>query len=45
VSCVSTADRRQRAYFRNLLSFKFYRKFETDVKISDDVPPPVPVKP
>jgi hypothetical protein len=39
------ADRRQRAYFRNLLSFKFYRKFETDVKISDDVPPPAPVKP
>lgn len=32
------ADRRQRKYFRNLLYFKFYRKFETDIKISDEVP-------
>ncbi len=34
------ADRRQRQYFRNLIYFKFYRKFETDIKISDDPPPP-----
>lgn len=34
------ADRRERKYFRNLLSFKFYRKFETDIKITDDPPPP-----
>ena len=32
------ADRRQRKYFRNLLYFKFYRKFETDIKIVDDPP-------
>ena len=32
------ADRRQKHYFRNLIHFKFYRKFETDIKISDDVP-------
>ncbi len=37
------ADRRERKYFRNLLSFKFYRKFETDIKITDD--PPAPTKP
>jgi hypothetical protein len=36
------ADRRQRRYFRNLLSFKFYRKFETDIKITDEVPPEKP---
>jgi len=34
------ADRRERKYFRNLLSFKFYRKFETDIKITDDPVPP-----
>ena len=38
------ADRRQKHYFRNLIHFKFYRKFETDIKISDDVPSP-PQKP
>jgi hypothetical protein len=38
------ADRRERKYFRNLLSFKFYRKFETDIKITDDPVPP-PTKP
>ena len=32
------ADRRQRRYFRNLLYFKFYRKFETDIRIVDDPP-------
>lgn len=36
------ADRRQRKYFRNLLYFKFYRKFETDIKITDEVPPEKP---
>ncbi|MFM8395301.1 MAG: hypothetical protein ACKOB4_15410 [Acidobacteriota bacterium] len=36
------ADRRQRKYFRNLLSFKFYRKFETDIKITDEAPPEKP---
>ncbi len=34
------ADRRQRRYFRNLLYFKFYRKFETDIKIVDETPKP-----
>jgi hypothetical protein len=38
------ADRRQKLYFRNLIHFKFYRKFETDVKIIDDAPTP-PQKP
>ena len=33
------ADRRQKRYFRNLIHFKFYRKFETDVKLGDDVTP------
>jgi hypothetical protein len=33
------ADRRQRQYSRNLIYFKFYRKFETDIKIVDDPPP------
>lgn len=37
------ADRRERHYFRNVLTFKFYRKFETDIKITDD--PPTPIKP
>jgi len=36
------ADRRQRKYFRNLLSFKFYRKFETDIRIIDDAAEPPP---
>ncbi|MBK9313851.1 MAG: hypothetical protein IPM55_06340 [Acidobacteria bacterium] len=34
------SDRRKRQYFRNLIYFKFYRKFETDIKISDEEPPP-----
>src|SRR5215468_7297573 len=38
------ADRRQKHYFRNLIHFKFYRKFETDVKIIDDTTTP-PQKP
>jgi hypothetical protein len=38
------ANRRQKHYFRNIIHFKFYRKFETDVKIIDDVPTP-PQKP
>jgi hypothetical protein len=37
------ADRREKKYFRNLIYFKFYRKFETDIKIGDDVE--VPKKP
>lgn len=37
------ADRRERKYFRNLIYFKFYRKFETDIKIVDE--PPAPIKP
>ncbi|MCG3159062.1 MAG: hypothetical protein JMDDDDMK_00038 [Acidobacteria bacterium] len=37
-------DRRQKHYFRNLIHFKFYRKFETDIKIGDDVSTP-PQKP
>jgi hypothetical protein len=38
------ADRRKKQYFRNLIHFKFYRKFETDIKIGDDVQTP-PQKP
>jgi len=38
------ADRRQKHYFRNLIHFKFYRKFETDIKIGEDVTP-APQKP
>ena len=36
------ADRRLRRYYRNLLSFKFYRKFETDIKIIEETPPEKP---
>jgi len=41
------ADRRQKQYFRNLLYFKFYRKFETDIKFVEDpqAPTPPPTKP
>jgi hypothetical protein len=39
------ADRRQKRYFRNLIHFKFYRKFETDVKLGDDITPATPQKP
>ncbi len=38
------ADSRKKHYFRNLIHFKFYRKFETDVKITEDGPTP-PQKP
>lgn len=34
------SDRHKRQYFRNLIYFKFYRKFETDIKITDDPQPP-----
>jgi hypothetical protein len=37
-------DRRRRHNSRNLIHFKFYRKFETDIKIGDDVSTP-PQKP
>ncbi len=37
-------DRRQKRQSRNVMHFKFYRKFETDIKISEDVPTP-PQKP
>jgi hypothetical protein len=34
-------DRRQRHFFRNISYYKFYRKFETDVKVTDpDEKPP-----
>ena len=35
-----TGDRSQKKYHRNLIYFKFYRKFETDVKITEDPVPP-----
>ncbi len=38
------SDRTKKQYFRNLIYFKFYRKFETDLKITDDPTPP-PQKP
>lgn len=34
-------DRREHGFSRNLIHFKFYRKFETDVKIVDE---PTPIK-
>ncbi len=30
------ADRRRRQYSRNVIYFKFYRKFETDIKVIDE---------
>lgn len=39
------ADRRQHQYFRNVILFKFYRKFETDIKFVDETNPPPPNKP
>ena len=39
------ADRRQKHYFRNMIHFKFYRKFETDVKLGEDITPAAPQKP
>jgi hypothetical protein len=38
------ADRRQHQYSRNMIYFKFYRKFETDIKIVDE-PTGTPPKP
>ncbi|MEP7273569.1 MAG: hypothetical protein ABI882_18880 [Acidobacteriota bacterium] len=38
------ADRRRRQYSRNMIYFKFYRKFETDIKVIDEPATP-PVKP
>ena len=37
-------DRLRKHHSRNVIHFKFYRKFETDIKITDDVPTP-PQKP
>ncbi len=37
------ADRSRKQYSRNMIYFKFYRKFETDVKIGEDVE--IPKKP
>jgi hypothetical protein len=37
-------DRRKKNQARNVMHFKFYRKFDTDIKISEDVPTP-PQKP
>lgn len=34
------SDRFRKQHSRNVMSFKFYRKFETDVKLIDDVPTP-----
>lgn len=36
------ADRRRRQYSRNQIYFKFYRKFETDLKVVDDAETPPP---
>ncbi len=40
-------DRRKRQQSRNMIYFKFYRKFETDIKFIDDpqTPTPPPTKP
>src|SRR5581483_343060 len=38
-------NRRERKFSRNVIHFKFYRKFETDIKISDDATPEKPEKP
>jgi hypothetical protein len=42
---VIIADRRQKKYFRNFVYFKFYQKFETDIKITEDPTPVPPNKP
>lgn len=39
------ADRRRRQYSRNQIYFKFYRKFDTDVKVLDEPETAPPVKP
>jgi hypothetical protein len=38
-------DRRLKQQSRNVLLFKFYRKFETDIKILDDSELKPPTKP
>ena len=35
-------DRSRKSFMRNLIYFKFYRKFESDVKLIDDPPPHKP---
>ena len=44
---VSMLNRAQKGYSRNVIRFKFYRKFESDVKVllEDDKPEPKPEKP
>jgi hypothetical protein len=42
---VIIADRKVKRYFRNMVYFKFYQKFETDIKITDDPAPVPPQKP
>jgi hypothetical protein len=39
------SDRMKKIYTRNLIYFKFYRKFETDIKIVEDSTPPPNQKP
>jgi hypothetical protein len=42
---VISSDRRKKEYYRNVMYFKFYRKFETDIKITEDPTPVPPNKP
>src|SRR5215475_12038449 len=42
---VIIGDRVPKRHSRNLIYFKFYRKFETDVKLGDDITPATPQKP
>jgi hypothetical protein len=35
-------DRRKRQFSRNNIYFKFYRKFETDIRVIDDPGPTTP---
>jgi hypothetical protein len=42
---ITIGNRLRKHHSRNVIHFKFYRKFETDVKIGDDVTPPPPQKP
>jgi hypothetical protein len=42
---VISSDRRKKQYYRNVMYFKFYRKFETDIKITEDPTPVPPNKP
>jgi hypothetical protein len=41
---IAIGDRPQKHHSRNVIHFKFYRKFETDIKIGEDVTP-APQKP